>query len=882
MFDLNQSIERWRREFRRNPAIEDGYLEELEAHLRDTVDEYIKKGVSPEAAFEKAVESIGHPESIATEYFKTDTRGMSGRPPWRRRWWMPALIQNYMKTALRNLKRNRIYSAVNIAGLAVGMACCFLILLWVRDELSYDRFQKNGANVYRILMDASLGNQSTQSAGSPAPLGPALVDQVPGVVEFTRVQSGWKGWFLNYEEKAYSDESLANADPHFFEIFDIPFIQGDPKTALVERYSIVLTQSLAKKIFGDEDPMGHVVKISNTDMEVTGIVPDCPRNSHLQFDYVFPIINMTQWRESRIEDWDYTQFATYIVLDGSARPEEIEETMNRMVGAHLPDGYKASFSLQPLKRIHLNSSHLNTWMNVYPNPGNIQHVILFASIAFCVLVLACINFMNLTTARVSVRVREVSMRKVVGARKTDLMRQFFSETVIMAVISGLVAFVIVVLFLPAFNTLSGKDMTFNVFGQTDTILGLFGMVILTGLIAGSYPALYLSSFRPAALFQSSAQLSLKSGGSVRKYLVVFQFAFSILLIVAVTVISGQLRYTRTMDQGLDRMNIIQFAGYAGFEENYDVVRNELLANPDILNVTNGFPPGPTVHMRGTKEIEWEGKDPNSDFVIFEEHVSYDYAETFRMKMAQGRFYSREFSTDPENFVLNEKAVRQMGLEDPLGKPITYKGREGVIIGVVRDYIGGSLHHPIQPRLMFFTPRGFHMLVRYRPGSESTVIPFLEEKWKENVGRRPFRYEFYDQQIAQMYDAERHVARIVKDFMFIAIAIACLGIFGLSSFMAERRTKEIGVRKVLGASVGGITVLLSKEFLKWVLVANLIAWPVAYVLMRKWLQNFAFRMPFTVWIFLYAAFVALAIALFTVSWQSIRAARSNPVDSLRYE
>ena len=628
--------------------------------------------------------------------------------------------------------------------------------------------------------------------------------------------------------------------------------------------------------------MGHSVKISDTDMEVTGIIPDRPRNSHLQFDYVFPIINMTQWRESRIDDWDYTQFATFILLDESALPEDIEATMNKMVQPHLPENVNMTLTLQPLKRIHLHSSHMDSWMLVYPNPGNIWNVILFSAVAFCVFLLACINFMNLTTARAGIRVREVSMRKVVGARRTDLMRQFFSETILMALFSGLVACVLTLLFLPAFNTLSGKQMTLSGILDGGTVLGLVGMILLTGLIAGSYPALYLSGFRPVALFHSASALGMKSGGGVRKTLVVFQFAFSILLIVAVTVISGQLRYVDTMDAGLDRMNIIQFAGYGGFFNNYEVVKNELLSHPDILSVTNGFPPGPPVHMRGTQEIEWPGKDPNSEFVILEERVSYGYDEVFRMKMAEGRFFSKEFSTDPENFVLNETAVRQMGLTDPVGKPITYKGNDGVIIGVIRDYIAGSVHYPIQPRLLKFAPFGFHMILRYRPGSESTIIPFLEKKWKENVGPRPFRYEFYDQQIAEMYEAERHVARIVQDFMLIAIAIASLGIFGLSSFMAERRTKEIGVRKVLGASVGGIVVLLSKEFLKWVLLANLIAWPASYILMRKWLQNFAYKIPFSIWVFLFSGAAALIIALITVSWQSVRAARSNPVDSLRYE
>jgi putative ABC transport system permease protein len=879
MFDLEKAIKQWKKTLRKNEAMQDGYIAELESHLRDEFESHCQKGIPEEESFQKSLAEIGHIESIGAEYFKTDTRNLSGRPPWNPSRLLPVLVLNYLKIAIRRIRRHKGHSFINIAGLAVGMAACILMLIWVQDELSYDKFHKNSAQIYRINSEDTSGGKSFLLAGSPAPIGQAMIHELPEALQVSRVQAGWSGWDLHRGEDHFVEEYLAAVDPAFFEMFSFPFISGDPKTALKDRYSIILTEDLAYKIFGVEDPMGKIVQINDTDMTVTGIIENIPRNTHFHFTYAFPAINMADWRESKLDEWTYTQFATYVSLRKDADIAEVNKKMMNIVGRHLPE-LKGKVYLQPLKDIHLHSPRINTWMLAYPNKGNIAYVYILSLTAFCILVLACINFMNISTARYATRAREVGMRKVVGARRTDLIRQFLGESVLLTLIALICAVLLVELVLPAFSQLAGKELRLIQSGNWQILAGLFAILMATSLIAGSYPAFFLSSLQPVRVIKNIGQLGMNQGGALRKVLVVLQFTFTIGLIICTVVIYLQLRFMQNKDLGYDTENIVSFGGSPRDQAAFDAVKSELLQNPNIQAVCRGFPP--PAGEWGTTEVDWEGRDPSLEVKIAQGSTGYDYLKVFNLKMIKGRFFSPEYAEDNKNWILNETAISSMEMEDPIGKWFSFRGQKGTIIGIVKDFHGSSLHNPIAPVALQPTP-GFFVYVKYRPGSVADVLSFLETKWKESVGDdTPFRYEFIDTRSINWYQTENRIGKIFRNFTILTVFIACLGLFGLASFTAEQRTKELGIRKILGAKVAGLVFLLVKEFAKWVLIANVIAWPVAYMVSRNWLKRFAYRVDIGMEIFIVSAAVALLIALLTVCYIAIRAAAANPVDSLRYE
>lgn len=879
MFDLENAIRNWRKALHKIESMEDGHIEELEAHLKDEIEERVSRGENKEEAFQKAAANIGTILDIGAEVYKTHTRNLSGRPPWELHRFMPALIWNYMKIALRKIKRQKGFSFINISGLAIGMAACILILIWVHDELSYDRFHKNANQIFRINTEDTSGGKTFLLAGSPAPLGQTMLDEVPEVMSFTRVQSGWSNWDLHLGDKHFLEEYLAAVDPTFFEIFQFPFIQGDPSTALADRYSIVLTEGLAQKIFGEQDSMGKIVQLNDADMTVTGIIQNIPRNSHLHFAYAFPAINMTKWRESKLDEWTYDQFATYVVLRKDAKIADAEKKMMGIVKQHLPK-IKGRVYFQPLKEIHLRSTDINTWMLAYPNKGNIAYVYIFSLTAFCILILACINFMNLSTARYATRAKEVGMRKVIGAARPDLIRQFMGEASLLTFLGLFIAVVLVELMLPTFSNLAGKDLNLIQAGNWQILMGLFTIALITSLISGSYPAVFLSAFQPVKVIKSIGELGSRHGGTMRKVLVVLQFTFTIGLIICTVVIYLQLHFMQNRDLGYDTENIVSFAAYNEYEENYEAAKSELLQSPHVEAVSRGFPP-PSGEW-GTTEVDWEGKDPSVEVKIASGACSDDYLTVFNLKIADGRFFSSEFANDNQNWVLNETAVKAMELEDPIGKWFSFRGRKGTIIGILKDFHGSSLHNPIAPVAMQ-PGQGFYMFVKYRSRNLGELLTFLKTKWEKFVGTHiPFRYEFVDENIKNWYMTEQRIEKIFRYFTLLTVFIACLGLFGLASFMAERRTKEIGIRKVLGAGISGIVMLLTKEFARWVLVANVFAWPVAYFISKRWLQGFAYRIDLGWEIFVFSAVIALIIAVATVSYQAMKAATANPVKALRYE
>ncbi len=791
-------------------------------------------------------------------------------------YWSVEMFKNYLKISLRNIKKHKGYSFINIAGLAIGMAICILILLWVQDELDYEKFHENGENIYRVCMNDQ--NYGVVWPVVSIPVGPALKEEFPEILDSARV-SDFRS-LVTWGEKKF-DETGAYVDPSFFNMFTYPFIKGDPKTALSAPSSLVITQRMANKFFGDEEPLGKNLKLNNElDFTVTGVIKDMPRNSHIHFDFLAPFIIFEQ-RDRDSTHWGRFQIYTYVMLQGETPFKEVEEKIAGLLQEHnVRPGPK--LELGALTRIHLYAAD---------GGGDIRYVYIFSIIAVFILVIACINFMNLTTARSSTRAKEIGMRKVTGARRTDLIKQFMGESVLISLIALFFAVVLVFLLLPAFNNLANKQLVLNPHGNWDLILGFMGIVLFTGLLAGSYPALFLSSFKPVHILTGSL---IPTTGRMkktvfRKALVVVQFSISVFLIISTLVIFKQLHFIRSINLGYEKDHLISLPLRGSTVQQLEAFKGELLRNPKILHVGATSEVPILIYYLHTG-YDWEGKNPEKESRMNEILVDYDFIETLKMTIAQGRGFSKDYETDAtEAYIINEAAVKAMDIGSPVGKRFsapTHAGmREGKIIGVVKDFHFKPLHDEIEPLVMFINPEKFNYFcirVKSDISDLSGTIKFIEGVWDKFAPNFPFEYSFLDETFNRIYRSEQKTGSIFGYLTFLAIFISCLGLFGLAAQMAELRTKEIGIRKVLGASVSGITLLLSKDFMKWVVVANVIAWPAAYFAMNKWLQNFAYRTRMGIEVFILAAALAFVIALVTVSYQSIRGAMADPVDSLRYE
>ncbi|NIM57704.1 MAG: FtsX-like permease family protein [Candidatus Aenigmarchaeota archaeon] len=785
------------------------------------------------------------------------------------------MLKNYLKIALRNIRRYKGYSFINIAGLAIGMACCILILLWVQDELSYDRFHENADYIYRVIQDINFADHSTTWAITQGPLGPSLKEDFPEIINTTRITS--RRFRLTYNDKSF-DERPGMADGSIFEMFSFPLIKGDPATALSDPNSIVMTEETAKKYFGSEEPLGKTIKADNRwDFQVTGILKEVPHNSHLQFDYLIPFIFGRELNYT-VDNWRNSQFRTYVQLQKGIPAQEVIQKISGYLDEKPTLEKDARLNLQPLVRIHLYSDY-----EFDAAHGDITYVTIFSIIAFFILLIACINFMNLATARSGNRAKEVGMRKVAGAHKTDIVRQFYGESIFLAFIALFVALTIVWLLLPTFNNLAAKELSMGVSGNLLVLLGLLSITLLTGIISGSYPALFLSAFKPVKILKGSLRSGSK-GSIFRKILVVFQFALTILLIICTIIIYNQLNYMRNMKLGYDKEFLIYKGMRGDVRAKFDSVKNELLQNPNILGVT-ATSSEPTYGYTFSNSLwRWEGQDPDEETLMRAVFVDLDYFKTFGMEIVEGRNYSKEFPTDAtEAIMVNEEAVKAMGMESPIGRRLSIGNNNFKIIGVVKNYHFRSLRQEIDPLILIYGPGQCRVLfARLRSENIPKTIGYMEDIWKEFAPGHPFNYRFLDDALNDLYRSEQRIGTILKYFSILAIFISCLGLFGLASFMSEQRTKEIGIRKVLGASVSNIALLLSREFTKWVLLANIIAWPVAYFAMYKWLQSYAYSTNIALWSFFLSGTMALVIATVAVSYQSIKAAVTNPADSLRYE
>lgn len=786
------------------------------------------------------------------------------------------MFLNYIKVLIRNWQRNKGYSLINISGLAIGMVCCILVLLWVRDELSFDSFNKNADDIYRVCIEDHFPDGRVNAYGvTPGPLGEALKSEYPEVIDYMRVRVT-RSTMVKMAETTFNEKKFAFADPSIFSIFTFPFLKGDGGNAFPNPSSIVITRSASKKYFGDTDPIGKTLHVDNRfDFKVTGVIEDVPANAHFTFDFVVPYELQKQYG-ARIDDWGSVGTYTYILLQKDFPYGQLETKIRNYLKKKDPESI-TELSLQPLTLIHLHSKSI---MGM-GGDGDIRYIYIFSLIAVFVLFIACINFMNLTTARYGKRAQEVGMRKVTGARRKDLILQFFSESVFFSLAALLMALVLVKLLLPAFNILAGKQLTLDFVKDTEMILWLAVIALFTGIISGIYPALFLSSHQPAVILKG-AKTQGKSGARLRKTLVVTQFTLSIILIIGTLLVSYQLNYMRNQDLGFAKDHLLYVTLPGNLIKKYESIKNEFLANPDITEVTTASDL-PTRVRISTHGANWEGKNPDEMVEIKILYTDYDYLKTLKIKTVDGRFFSKDFSTDAKKaFILNESAIRAMGIESPVGKEFEFN-RKGTIVGVIKDFHFTSFHHTIQPLMMMISPGKFtHFIIRIKSIHIPETIDFLKDKWAKAAGGFPFEYGFIDESIDNLYRAEQRIGTIFRYFTFLSIFISCLGLFGLASFTAEQRTREIAVRKVFGAKVQGIIYLLSKEFVKWVILANIIACPIAYVIMNQWLQNFAYRINIGAGPFILSGLMALIISLFTVSYQTLRAATANPVEALKYE
>jgi len=800
------------------------------------------------------------------------------------------MLKNYLRVAFRNFKKHQVYSIINISGLAIGLTCCILIMLYVQDEFSYDRFQKNSARVYRVISDEITNGQTRHLASTSGPLAPALrtdfpeIENVVGLFPYrASVQFG--------VDKRFVEDRFFFADSTVFDMFPFKFKSGNPRTALRRPYSLVLTEAAAQKYFGDDSAIGQTMRVEGQfDFTVVGVLENPPHNSHFHFDFLAPMEHVPEIIGFQ-PHWYWPLFYTYVQLPNRAARKAIESQLAGFVSKHIRGESDANrtFRLQPLTEIHLNSDLEN---ELEPT-GSRVYIFIFSAIAFFILLVACINFMNLATARSESRAREVGFRKVVGAHRTQLVKQFLGESLFYAFLSTLVALVLVELLLPTFSQLVGRTIAVNYIENWPVTIGLVVLTLLTGILSGIYPALFLSNFRPLSALQHKTSISM-SGRPVRlrAVLVVLQFAVSIVLIFVTYVVNGQLSYIQNKRLGFNKEHVVVIPiRDAEIQNDYETVKHALLTNPDITGATvlSNFP-WKTGFYDFPINAEGLPDDAEINFQIL--LVDHDFIPTFEMKVVSGRDFSKFFRTDQvSGVILNETAVKKLGWNSAVGKTFEIKqlaagqSVKGRVVGVVKDFHFRSLRHEVDPLVMVIAPVNYYVdnfAVRISGSHVQQTLAFLEQKWREFAPRRAFDYFFLDEDFDKLYRHDQRIGEMLGDFCLLAIFIACLGLFGLASFTAEQRRKEIGIRKVLGARLGTVVVLLTKNLVKLVLLANLLAWPVAWYAMNRWLQNFAYRIEISWWVFALAGGLALVIAMLTVGTQAIRAALANPVESLRYE
>ena len=793
------------------------------------------------------------------------------------------MIKNYIKIAFRNLWRHKSFSLINIIGLAVGMAAVVLIVMYVRFELSYDRFHADADRVYRLNVDIKSANDVLKVPQSSAPMGPTIKADFPQVIAQTRIFGDDEVMTVNYQ--LFQENNIFMAEPSFFDVFSFPLIKGDPKTALKNPFCMVLTESTAKKYFGTADPIGKtIIDDGKYPVSITGVVKDVPANSQFKFDMLYSLSTMESVNKGSLENWGSFNNFTFLKLAKGADPDKLQAQFPAFLVRHISENDRKNSEnyalfLKPLKDIYMDPRGGF-------EQGSLSNVYIFSIVALFILLIAAINFINLTTARAIERAKEVGVRKVIGAARSQLTIQFLGESVVLCLIAFVVAVVLVTILLPLFNQLAGKQIADNIFtGGYIYVLLLTSVVI--GLFAGVYPALVLSDFKPVVILKGKFTNSSK-GTLLRKGLVVFQFTISIVLIIGTLVVYNQLNFMRNQPLGFDKdqMLTVDFGGDSAVQKNYESLKNQFKTIPNVLaaTISHGRPGGGNANAHSEFENRQGTMQPLN---INMYDVDYDFIPVLGMKVVAGRPFSTAYGSDSTKaIVINEATVKLLGYasnKDAVGKKFSQWGREGTIVGVIQNFHYRSLQENIEPLNMRVNPSNARLMT-FKISSKNipNTIAAIQKMWKALVPQYPFNYSFLDQNFNKQYDSDVRFGELFMYFAILAIFISCLGLLGLASYNTLQRTREIGIRKVLGASVSGIVNMLSKEFLQLVFIAAIIAFPLAWFGMNKWLQSYAYKIDIGWWVFIAAGSLALFIALTTVSFQAIRAALANPVKSLRSE
>ncbi|MCF8369723.1 MAG: ABC transporter permease [Bacteroidales bacterium] len=808
------------------------------------------------------------------------------------------MIRNYLLSLYRNITRNKFYSILNIVGLSVGISAAIFILLYVQDELSYDKYNEKYERIYRVESHFTISGKDDNFAIVPTPMGPALKLEYPEVESFCRLYEAGNTLF-RANDKEYYEDYFYFSDSTIFDIFTYELLQGDPYTCLTQAKTIVISEKIAKKYFGDDDPMGQILTSgSERTYKVTGVMKNQPGNSHLKFDAL--ISGMSIAEDIGVDEFNSLEpdrfwnigVYTFLLLNENASMQSIHDKFEPFYDKYMkPIGEQinASFTLMSTP---LAETHFKQGLGAELPSGNKSYVFIFSAVALFLILIAAINYMNMATARSANRAKEVGVRKVLGAFRGQLIRQFISESISLSIIALLIAILIVTLLIPDFNTLTGKNLSFRLTDNPLIFIEVILIALITGFISGSYPAFYLSSFLPVRVLKGSVVKSGQQKGMLRKVLVVLQFFIAIFMIIGTIVVSSQIRYLKNKDLGFDKEALLVMEIQdTNFRNKIEVFKNELLNNPDVLSATNST--GVPGRINWIQVLKFEEKDEMVDRTVMLAQVDYDFAKTMGFEFVLGRDFDRDMGTDKEEAVIiNEMAVKEFGWEEnPLGKKIHYGweldgsgGNVLKVVGVVKDFHFRSLHNKIEPVIFFISPRPRYLLsVRINPERKKETIEFIESKWNSFNARRPFDYSFLDEQLDEQYEAEEKISRILTIATLLTIFIALLGLLGLSSFIAEQRTKEIGIRKVVGASIGNILQLLYREFIILITIAFILAIPVAWWRLDIWLESSFVYYQSVQWTsFVIAGLLSFVIGMGTISFYIFRAATSNPVDSIKYE
>lgn len=800
------------------------------------------------------------------------------------------MLKNYLKIALRNIQNKKFYSLLNLLGLSIGITAGVLIIIYVQDELSYDKFHPNVENKYAIGLSGKLGNQEFKGIFTPPILASTILEETPGIERVTRTNRIGDIVF-RYQDRAFTEKKAFWADSTFFDFFGYDLLRGDPETVLDAPNKAVITESIAAKYFGDEEPVGQTFIVGNdkSGYEVTGVVANPPHNSHFRFDI---LLSFSSTDYSRSAVWLNNSINTYFELNPNVEISQVEDSFDELIAKYVgpemeqftgatmeqmeEQGNLYGYFAFPILDLHLYGSDLDV---SFEPPGDITYVYIFSIIGIFLIVIACVNFMNLYTASASGRAKEVGLRKTLGAERNGMITQFLFESILYVLLATLLSLFMIYFILPWFNTLSGKELTFGILNQPWFLGTLSGLIVFIGLIAGSYPAFYLTSFNPVDVMSGRIQKGARNS-SFRSTLVVGQFFISIALIACTILVNRQLQFMQNKNLGINNEHSVVLTNTARLDNNREAFQDELMSDTRIIAASYS-----NFTIPGTNNVTlFQRPDRDLDYIMALYYADHQHQEALEFEMVEGRYFSRDFPTDSTAIVINEAAVKELGLEDPVGKDIIYPGDSKTykLIGVMKDFNFESLRSEIMPLAIMLTENSNEMIVRFQSEDPREAVSLIEATWDKYSGGEPVDYTFLDDDFDRLFRQEQRMGGVFMAFTIIAIIIACLGLLGLSAYMAERRTHEIGIRKVLGASVSSILGLLSVEFLKLIGIAFLLAIPVSWYFIHNWLQDFAYRIEVEPMVFVITAVATLLIVLITISWQSLKAAFMNPVKSIRSE